>query len=293
MTAIDDRLIYIAGGDKADYNTMSTTEIYDTKENKSSIFVPMVEERSRHTATLLKNNEVFLAGGNIGVRERISDSWQVVNTQSGINLQKGTLNYARYRHKAQLLSNGDVLRIGGENFSDTIEDLELFNARLRTISSNGKLKESRSYHSIVYFDDNNIFIIGGINRDKNKDRYLRSIERFDKSRNESEIVANFEEPRAHVNAKKITNSEILICGGVNGNISPKKHFSDCLLFNIETKRFSHFTNLTKPRIYSTVDLTSDGQFLLCGGNSLDSLYNDCETVDLKTRTATIRFPRLF
>lgn len=293
MTPLNDRYILISGGDKADYQTVISTELYDTLENKSNLFVNMLVERSRHTATLIKSDEVLLVGGNIDFKDKVTDSWQVLNTKSGLNVQTGLLNKARYRHKDQLLSNGDVLVIGGENLSDSIDDIEIFNNSTRTFSLTAKLKESRSYHSVIYFDDNNIYIIGGINKVKGKDLYLSSIERYDKSRNVSEIVAYLDEPRAHINAKKISDKEILLCGGVNGNTNPRQHLSDCSVFDIESKKISFFANLTKPRIYSTADLTSDGQFLLCGGNSLNILYNDCETLDLKTKTSMIRFPRLF
>ena len=66
--------------------------------------------RAKHTATLLQNGKVLVAGGDIGAPIAISELY---DPATGIVITNGTLTTARYQHTATLLLNGEVLVTGG------------------------------------------------------------------------------------------------------------------------------------------------------------------------------------
>jgi len=74
----------------------------------------LTQPRQYHTATLLTNGQVLVAGGfsfSAPVGERASA--ELYNPATGTWTATGTMNQARYYHTATLLNNGKVLVVGG------------------------------------------------------------------------------------------------------------------------------------------------------------------------------------
>src|SRR5436190_2355296 len=73
----------------------------------------LVTARSRHTATLLPNGKVLVAGGNHG--HAASSSAELYDPATGTWTVTGSMGTARLRHTATLLRTGKMLVAGGEN----------------------------------------------------------------------------------------------------------------------------------------------------------------------------------
>jgi len=70
--------------------------------------------RFGHTATLLPNGKVLVAGG-YGISSYLVQS-ELYDQATGSWTQTGNLNFARAAHTATLLPNGKVLVAGGDSF---------------------------------------------------------------------------------------------------------------------------------------------------------------------------------
>jgi hypothetical protein len=64
--------------------------------------------RYNHTATLLNNGKVLIAGGGVHVA-----SAELYNPSTGKFSVSGSLNTGRTDHTASLLTDGEVLGVGG------------------------------------------------------------------------------------------------------------------------------------------------------------------------------------
>ena len=79
----------------------------------------MVTARDEHTATLLPNGQVLVAGGATATAE-------LYNPATGMWTETGSMSGARAAHTATLLRNGQVLVAGGIGNHQVVKSTELY-----------------------------------------------------------------------------------------------------------------------------------------------------------------------
>src|SRR2546430_822815 len=78
-----------------------------------------------HTATLLPNGQVLVAGGQTNSRDFASA--ELYDPATGVWTATGSMTTPRFDHTATLLPDGQVLVAGGDNVSDgTLASAELY-----------------------------------------------------------------------------------------------------------------------------------------------------------------------
>src|SRR2546425_753872 len=113
--------------------------------------------RSLHTATLLANGQVLVAGGEGDVGTPTSAEFY--DPVMGIWSVTGDLNTPRNQHSATLLTNGQVLVVGSEV---GIPDTELYDPDTGTWTVTGMLHTRRSWgHTATLLPDGKVLVTGG------------------------------------------------------------------------------------------------------------------------------------
>src|SRR4029079_5667462 len=103
--------------------------------------------RYGHTATLLPNGKVLVAGGSNDV-SGILVSAELYDPASGTWTATGSLNTGRFLHTATLLLNGKVLVAGGNNSdSGDLASAELYDPASGTWTATGSLGTARESHT--------------------------------------------------------------------------------------------------------------------------------------------------
>ncbi len=101
-------------------------------------------QRYFHTATLLPNGMVLVAGG---IDISASASAELYDPASGTWTITGSLNTGRVYHTATLLPNGMVLVAGGIDSRTYSASAELYDPASGTWTTTGSLNTARSAHS--------------------------------------------------------------------------------------------------------------------------------------------------
>lgn len=177
-----DGLVLVVGGYDNQYTVLSSAELYNPATQKFVATGSLSTPRFRHTATLLNNGTVLIAGGASQMAAKTGDVNPSLNTaeiydpKTGkFTLTKGPMSSHREAHAASLLQDGTVLLTGGQDDHFIVENTaELYNTTTGTFSSTslncagapppaGCMLAGRDFHISVTLDDGRVLIAGGVN----------------------------------------------------------------------------------------------------------------------------------
>ena len=118
VTLLNGGQVLVTGGSTCDSLSCPTvaSELYDPTSNAFSPLIGMAVPRVKHTATLLTNGQVLMAGGfsNCASSPCLSDpTTELYDPAAKTFLLSYTLSAARAYHSATLLADGSVLLTGG------------------------------------------------------------------------------------------------------------------------------------------------------------------------------------
>ena len=122
------------------------------------------DARASHTATLLNDGRVLVAGGGQG--PDIDDGFdnvlgaELFDPVSGSFTPAGT--FSRQFHTATLLSSGKVMLAGGEQLSSiATSQSELYDPIAGQFQPNGGMVVAREGHTATVLPDGRVLIVGG------------------------------------------------------------------------------------------------------------------------------------
>jgi hypothetical protein len=117
--------------------------------------------RSGHTATVLQDGRVLVAGG-LGVSEPLTSS-VIFDPSSGQWTVVGSLSNGRYDHTATLLSDGRVLVVGGccASGSKALDTGEVFDPGTGRWTTTASMRFVRTSHAAGLLPDGRVLVVGG------------------------------------------------------------------------------------------------------------------------------------
>lgn len=208
--------------------------------------------RDDHTATLLPNGKVLVAGGILGSG---TASAELYDAATGIWTATGSLNQGRYYHTATLLLDGKVLVAGGYAFGgQPILTTELYDPATGTWSRTGNIHEQRYQHAASLLSDGRVLIAGGFHPDV----LLSSAELYDPATGSWSVTGSLNTARNNLTATLLNDGTVLAAGGEGAAAAE--------LYDPVTGMWRLTGALHNARLFHTATLLPDGMVLVVGGS---------------------------
>lgn len=141
-------------------NNLSSVEQYDPATKAWSAVAPLATSRYGHTATVLANGKVLVAGGQnpAGATASVELYDPATNTWTA----GPSLATTRINHTATLLPNGKVLVAGGrDDFNHLSNGAEIYDAATNTWVVVGSMAAARYSHSATLLPNGKVLFVGG------------------------------------------------------------------------------------------------------------------------------------
>ncbi len=209
MTLLATGKVLVAGGvwgqDITDFT--NTAELYDPMTGTWSYTGSLNSARYWHTATLLTDGKVLVAGG-LAYPDGALSSAELYDPLTNTWTVTGSLNAARFNHTATLLSDGRVLLAGGSDGAK-LKSSELYDPTTGNWTLTGNLHNARDSHTATLLTDGRVLIAGGSNP---SGQALGSAELYDPARGTWAFTGNLLSRYGH-SANLLADGTVLVAGG--------------------------------------------------------------------------------
>lgn len=265
-TLLPNGQVLLAGGlsgSVAGSKPVSSAELYDpvtigTWKDAGALSTA----RNYHTATLLTNGQVLVAGGNgyTGGNLVALEKSELFNPASGTWAQTGSMNSRRMAHTATLLSNGQVLVAGGDD-NGSQWSAELYDPTTASWSETGSLNEARTWHTATLLPNGKVLIAGG---SFTPGTLLASAELYDPTSGTWTFTGSMAAGRANHTATLLPTGKVLVVGGA---FQDTNYQSSAELYDPRTGVWTLTASFASEPGQHTATLLPNGKVLVAGGGT--------------------------
>jgi hypothetical protein len=290
-TLLPDNKVLVAYGSNSSayteatgYVGLSSVEVYDPATGK---FTEIIGEDGvgifGHTATLLPNGNVLLAGGFLNsvwdYSGSISDNGAgLYDSATGVFTTTGNMTANRGDHTATLLANGKVLIAGGADQDPTgtgLASAELYDPSTGTFTQTGSMAVGRFLHTATLLQNGKVLIVGGALTSASAP--VATAEVYDPATGTFTMTGAMATARERHTATLLADGRVLIVGGTTstgtGDMNPTATVE---IYDPSTGSFSATGSMAEARTFHTATLLPSGQVLVAGGgdeNSTAEVYD--------------------
>jgi hypothetical protein len=265
-TLLQSGKVLMAGGDPCLFDfyyescPLSSAEVYDAGAGTFAATGSMSVKRVSHTATLLSNGKVLVAGGH-------DASAELYDQTSGKFAATGSMSVGRNSHTATLLANGKVLIAGGQSVSGPLATAELYDPNSGTFTATGTMAASRTSHTATLLANGKVLIAGG----SNSAGEMATAELYDPTTGSFIAAGSMVKKRAFHVATLLSSGNVLVTGGSVSNAP----LSSAEVYDVVAGSFTATGVMVAARDSHIAILLANGTVLVAGGSSdfTAELYN--------------------
>jgi N-acetylneuraminic acid mutarotase len=264
--------VLVAGGLVMPYPgpSLASAELYDPSTNGWSMAAPMIESRTRHTATLLPDGRVLLVGGQRfdfhdgGLFPGRPTDAEIYDPKANRWSSTAPMGASRLAQTATQLPDGRVLVTGGQDEdSVTLKSTEIYDAPQDRWISAAPMAVARSGHVATLMADGDVLVAGGLGEEPSRLTIsLGSAEIYDPRTNLWVSAASMAEFRVAVTATLLRNGMVLVVGATGQ--------SRAEVYDLAHDRWS-LTGPSMDRYQHTATRLPGGKVLIVGGYGIESL----------------------
>jgi hypothetical protein len=231
--------------------------------------------RYSHTATLLNNGKVLVAGGadssgGIAAAQLYDPA---TNTWSAT----GAMISPRSFHTAALLNNGKVLVMGGTNGSGSLlATAEVYDPASGTWSTTGSMGSPRYWYTATLLNTGKVLVSGGYSNGG----ALATAEVYDPASGIWSATGPMASPRFNHTATLLNNGKVLVAAGRNNSAPP----ATAEVYDPASGTWSAAGSMGSPRYSHTATLLNNGTVLVSGGSAISANLATAEVYDPASST---------
>jgi N-acetylneuraminic acid mutarotase len=268
----DGQVLVVGGFDATSPNYGSPhAELYDPSTGTWTATADANFGHYEHTATLLEDGRVLVAGGHRFLSETgllYEGKAEIYDPGTATWTVTGSMSTGRVLHTATLLDNGKVLVAGGYNGGSrygniSFSSAELYDPATRTWSLTGSLNARRLGHTMTKLSDGTVLVAGGYGPPD-----LKTAEIYNPDAGTWSYTGTMNFSHSYQAATLLSDARVLITGG--GGIPSE-------IYDPATGEWSVTGSMNVEREYQAAVLLHDGRVLVVGGTGSPStsaeIYN--------------------
>jgi large repetitive protein len=221
----------------------------------------MITARYGHTATLVGNGAVLVAGGQDNAGHILATA-ELYDPTSETWAATGSMTTARYGQTATVLADGKVLVAGGQdNTGHVLATAELYDPTSGIWTATGKMVAAHLFQTATLLANGNVLVTGGQN---NHYHAFARAELYDPTSGSWKATKNMLFARVFHAATALANGKVLVTGGRDGNGSI---LTTSEIYDPTSGTWLAIGNMNVARASHTATLLNDGRVLVIGGGA--------------------------
>jgi Galactose oxidase, central domain/Kelch motif len=230
----------------------------------------MTAARATHTATLLPDGKVLLAGG-MQTNDLILASAELYDPSTGRFTPAGDMRATRGGHAAVALRDRRVLLVGGFDGSRGVSSAELYDPESNTFTATGGMSKGRASLAATLLDDGTVLVSGG---NENRRDVLASAEVYDPRAGRFSPAGEMSTVRYKHSSTLLPGGKVLVSGGSDARDGRGRKAS-AEIYDPARRAFTAAGGMSAPRYKHTPGALSlrDGRVLVAGGNDRVEIYD--------------------
>ena len=215
----------------------------------------LVTPRYEHTATLLADGRVLLAGGYTG--SVVTNAAELYNPATNNWTGTGSLNQARFLHGAVPLPDGRTLVMGGESEGgNVLKNAETYDPGTGQWTFTANMNSPRAFFDPVLLPNGKVLVAGGRIAVE-----TATAELYNPATGTWAPTGSLLQPRSNYHATLLASGKVLVAGGFSqtGSIAQSE------IYDPATGTWSSTGALNVPRFGNVQVRLADGRVLIAGG----------------------------
>jgi hypothetical protein len=267
-TLLADGRVLVVGGTATKMSLVSpgltSAETYDPATGKFTPTGSLLTRRQYHTATLLRDGHVLIAGGLPGNEgsELYMDpiaAAELYDPVTGKFTAAGSMKAGRFMHTATLLQDGRVLIVGGlDQTGNRVSSAEIYDPATGKFTPTGSMSTARAMHTATVLASGKVLIEGGGGIVIGEDLSSMPAELYDPVSGKFSVTGGSQPGRTGHASVLLPDGRVLVIGG--------KWMGDTWSAAVYDPASSTFIAVPVGFLPSgTGTLLDDRRVLLCGG----------------------------